>query len=249
MARTQAGRTLTGEHRRAQLQLRAATLRDFVRLWPLWDGDEQTFRRLVDATIPLVRFHRGLSAALAGTYFETFRRAERVAGTPHVVPAEQLDTDKLAASLQVTGVIMTGRALAAGKPAEQAMRTALVRVSGTVTRFALDGGRSTLVQSVQDDRQAQGWARVTDGKPCAFCAMLAARGPAYKGEASADFQAHDHCGCGAEPHYDGAEWPGRGREFQELYRRAQREARASGEGASGTANDALNNFRRLLESA
>lgn len=30
-----------------------------------------------------------------------------------------------------------------------------------------------------------GWRRITDGDPCAFCAMLASRGPAYRTEASA----------------------------------------------------------------
>lgn len=50
------------------------------------------------------------------------------------------------------------------------------------------------------------WRRVTDGKPCGFCAMLASRGPVYHSQESAEGY-HARCGCTAEP-FDGdpSEW-------------------------------------------
>jgi hypothetical protein len=101
------------------------------------------------------------------------------------------------------------------------MQAAFVRTSGAITRHILDGGRDTILGSVERDEQALGWARVTDGDPCYFCLTLAGRGPVYKTEQTADFQAHDHCGCTAEPFYRGADWPDAAREFRETYDAAQ----------------------------
>jgi hypothetical protein len=85
----------------------------------------------------------------------------------------------------------------------------------------LNAGRETITEAVQSDTQCQGWIRVSDGDPCAFCAMLLGRGPVYK-EESVGFEAHDHCACGAEPFYDGSQWPDKNRESQDLYYEAQR---------------------------
>lgn len=129
---------------------------------------------------------------------------------------------------------MTTERLAALKRPDPA-RTALVRVSGAVTRHVLNGARETLHRSVRADRRALGWARATSGAPCSFCAMLASRGPVY-GERTGDFQTHDHCSCGLEPVYRrDQEWPHGSREYQRLWREAT-------EGLSGA--EAQNAFRR-----
>jgi hypothetical protein len=244
--RTDAGGILTAQHRQAQAQLRTRGLRDFVRLWPLWQGDEDSFDQLVAATLPLIFAYHRLSSSIAGSYFDSFRRAERVPGSAAPVLARPPAEDRVVASLHVTGRVMLRRALAAGQSPELARRTALVRTSGAVSRHLLAGGRDTVLLSTREDPQALGWARVTDGNPCAFCAMAASRGPSYLSEENASFEAHDHDACSAEPSYAESEWPGRAREFADLWRRAQREAAAAGELDRGTSNDALNAFRRLL---
>ena len=217
MARTTAGATLTREHHRSQGQIRALALRNYLRLWPLWRGDERSFAQLVDATIPLVVTHHRLASSLSVAYYEAFRRAERAAGAATPRPAPPLDEDRVVASLHVTGRVMTAKALLAGQNPKQAMTAALTRTSGALTRHVLAGGRDALVLSTGEDRQAHGWARVTSRTPCAFCAMLASRGAAYRGEDTAEFEAHDHCACTAEPAYPGAVWPGRAREFRQLW--------------------------------
>ena len=116
---------------------------------------------------------------------------------------------------------------------------ALVTVSGTSSRHVLNGGRDALDELIQADDAAVGWARVTDGDPCAFCAMLASRGAVYKSAMTAGFKAHDHCACTAEPVYDAfADLPGRAQEFQDLWYSATK-------GFSG--KDAINAFRRAYE--
>jgi len=245
MARTTAGRILTEQHRQAQLQLRSRALRDYLALWPIWQGDEESFGKLAVASIVLVRAYHGLSANVAGSYFQSFRQAEGVDGEAITRLAGPIDTDKVIAGLHVTGRESVAKSLAAGRTPEDARNTALTRTSGSVTRQVLNGGRETILRSVAEDKEALGWGRVTDGDPCAFCALLASRGPVYKVN-SADFEAHDECGCGAEPFYTGSEWPGRAREFHDLYNEAVLEAEEAGELRRGTSNDLLNAFRRKL---
>jgi hypothetical protein len=200
MARTDAGAALTEQHRQGQLQLRAAAIRDFALIWPLWQGDEQSFGRLVDATVPLVGAHYQASATFAAAYFDAFRRAERVTGGRVVARRGTLNVERVVASLHVTGRVMTRRALAAGHSPQQAMQTALVRTTGAVSRHMLAGGRDTVILSAAEDRSARGWERVLSGDPCEFCLMLAGRGAVYSAD-TADFRAHDHCACAAAPAY------------------------------------------------
>jgi hypothetical protein len=77
---------------------------------------------------------------------------------------------------------------------------------------------------------------------------LAARGPVYKSEQSADFQAHDHCGCAAEPFYRGSAWPGRSREFLATYDAAQQFGLDEGllQPGENSSSARLNAVRRYL---
>jgi hypothetical protein len=87
--------------------------------------------------------------------------------------------------------------------------TALSTTLGTASRIALDGGRTTTLDTVVTDPVAVGWYRVTDGKPCAFCALLASRGIVYKENSfvtsdvrftgPGEFKVHNDCGCSVAP--------------------------------------------------
>lgn len=121
-------------------------------------------------------------------------------------------------SLLVTGPGELKRQAKMGRTEQQAKDRALVVVSGSISRQVLNGGRAATLTSVATDQQAIGWARLTDSDPCAFCLVLASRGPVYKSESSAGFQAHDACACIPVAVFSKSEpWPGRAREYRRLY--------------------------------
>ncbi len=55
---------------------------------------------------------------------------------------------------------------------EDTVDTAGRASAGAADREALRAGRDLIDQASKQDRRVLGWARVTDGNPCAFCAML-----------------------------------------------------------------------------
>lgn len=205
MAATLAGSRLTERHRTAQLALRALALRQVMEIWPAFDVDDsaRSWPAVETALLAVIGERRAVSASLAAGYFEAFRAAERVGdvASPVLAAFDEGAVARARTSLQVTGYVTIER-LRALKHADPA-QIALVRVSGAVTRHLLEGGRETLLMSVRSDRRARGWARVTSAEPCEFCSMLASRGAVYRA-GSGRFQAHDHCGCSAEPVYPGS---------------------------------------------
>lgn len=196
MARTEHGAQLTAQHKQAQHSLRSTALRGFLRLWPLWEGDDGSFQRLVMASLPLVEVHHRISANLGVAYYQAFRVAEGVGGSPAPRLIDTVDRDAVAASLYITGRNMTRKAIAAGYSADAARQVALVRTSGAVARHVLAGGRDSLVASSAADRHAHGYSRIVSAGACSFCRSLADRGTTTD-----DFRAHDHCGCSAEPDF------------------------------------------------
>jgi hypothetical protein len=239
VARTPEGALLTQQHRLAQLALRAALLRDLALLWPLFDVTEfATFDAFVAAAEVLLRARHADSAGLASSYLATFRAIEGVDGTLRRALPAPLDPDVIRSSLRGAGLLGTLNARRAGLPPEAARRNGFVRVAGASGSLVLAGGRRALLEGMARDPARPRWQRVTSSRPCAFCAMLATRGPAYRSQAGADFQAHDHCSCTPEPAYDGSQLPAVSRRLREQWSE-------STAGLSGT--DALNAFRRVVE--
>ena len=248
MAATAAGAQLTQAHRQAQLALRADVLADLTRMWRLFDQGDifATFERFATAAEILIRRRHGDSAGLAAAYFDEFRRREGIGGVATARLSTPPPREIVRESLAVAGRVGAANALRAGQTPVAAARNGLVRVLGAATSLVLGGGRRTLVESVRADRQARGWQRVTSGGACAFCSMVASRGPAFKSQTSAKFEAHDHCSCTAEPYYEGSAELAANARLREAWEVAQRQAREAGELSRGTTNDALNAFRRSL---
>lgn len=250
MARTRQGALLTVRHRQAQLALRARALRDFQRVFRVWGGDEKSFRVLVQATVPMVQAHRQTSGALAGRYFESFRRTEKVGGTATATVGRGIGRKPVVTSLYINGMNTVKRGLDSGFSMQAARQNAFVAVSGAITRHVLNGSRDVILGSVAADKEARGWYRVTSGDPCAFCAMLASRGASY-GEDTVDFEAHRHCSCEGEPRYEGSVLPPASQGFRDLWADAVTPERVWDERRQGytwrNPPDALNQFRRALE--
>lgn len=193
-------------HRQLQLALRAGTLRQVLALWPLFDLERlaETWPALRQALATLIAARHTDSVGLASAYYRAARLDAGVTGTAPIVLASLPSAEQLAISLDVVGLFGARRLLAQGRR-DVAAQT-LVKVSGAVGRHVLNGGRDTVLQSMQADPKARGWRRITSGKPCSFCSLLAGRGAVY-GKDSVDFAAHDHCSCSAEPSWDQAAQP------------------------------------------
>lgn len=172
----------------------------------------------------------GLSPVILGAAPSTIRADRRVArgnrgrGVDRRQAVDMIwldwsDNDRAArTSLIVTGPVGIKTKIRRAQTPDQAARVALVEASGAASRQIFEGGRKAMLTVIDRDDVALGWARVTDSDPCYFCAMLASRGPVYGSRRQAGFEAHDHCGCTAEPVFSrDAAWPGRGREFQQLW--------------------------------
>ena len=166
----------------------------------------------------LIGAGRQETAGLAGAYYETHRLASGVDGTTEIVYADPLTLDQTAASLLYTGPVTVKRSLAKGNTLEAAMRAAESATLGAIFRIVADGGRGTVQRTAHRDGKALGFARITDGKPCYFCAMLASRGFVYKSEETAGGQYHDRCGCIAQPAYaPDVALPERSQTFSDLW--------------------------------
>lgn len=226
MALTSEGASLTEAHRLAQARLGAQTVRDLRAVWDVLDltdlaGTTDTWLR---SATGIVIGQSSASAELAADYLTLFRSVE-IGGRATIPPLELADPTAIAQSLTVTGPVSIKKAAAAGIRPSVAGPIAQNRSAAAGMRHALNGGRRTIVDHVRSDPDARGWRRVTSGKACDFCRMLADRGAVY-GEGTSHFAAHDACSCSAEPSYDSSRrravsaWTGR-RDISAEQRRAE----------------------------
>jgi hypothetical protein len=198
------------QYRRQQVLISATLSRDVVRLLknlfnPANPGPSWAAARSVVAA--LVRDQRRRSADLAARFYRDARRSAGVSGGFTPAAPIELDEVRLLKSLDATGIAAFQKSLRAGASPDRAVDRSAVALSGSASNLALEGGRSVVDLSVQDDDEAIGWARVTDADPCPWCLMMASRGAVYHSEKSAggaknsrfigdgDFKWHNHCGC------------------------------------------------------
>ena len=240
MAATAQARRLTEAHRLAQARLGAATVRQMMAAWGLMTPDnlDASTERWLRTTMPIIAGQRVQSARLAANYVATFKALEIGTASVPVVLAEAVPAEQLVTSLTVTGPTAVKRHMRIDPTTARAMEIGQSMSARSAMRHVLDGGRDTITASVERDSQALGWARATSGRPCSFCAMIASRGPVYKGS-TVKFQPHDGCACTAEPVYrSDAAWPAGSERFRDLWSDASR-----------MDGDTTKNFRALVESA
>lgn len=238
MAVTGAGAKLTEGHRRAQIRTLDNLLAWFVAEWSTDVAfDPATFVAFVQSAAPEVAAAYQLSAEVAERYYRAFRAAEGIPGVPAVVRLAEMPPEAFVRELERTNAPGYARALrAAGMGDAQAARRVLARVMLSATQSALAGGRDMLAESLSADPRALGWQRVASSSCCAFCALLAARGPVYGTARSAGRGRHWHpgCKCTVEPVFSRrTKLPATSRRYAEIWREV------------GTGN--LADFRRRLE--
>jgi hypothetical protein len=146
----------------------------------------------------LIQAARSRGQITAQAFYQASRALAGIdAALPTIAPADQQIAADLAA-LYSTGLATAQKLIIAGQSSGQALTAAQAAVLRAAQRRILDAPRQRLIDLSNADSEARGWARVGDGDPCYFCAMLIGRGPVYT-EATAFFSAHDGCGCSARP--------------------------------------------------
>lgn len=135
--------------------------------------------------------------------------------------------------------------------------------AGKIDQAGIQPGRDLINTAASRDQRVMMWARGTGPNPCAFCAMLASRGFAYKSRAramttkgggnqtsafgGAEVKSyHPNCHC-----YPVLRWadipdptaPGRNAEWEQLWKDEIAGKRLD---ALGTTNDTLNHWRRII---
>lgn len=98
--------------------------------------------------------------------------------------------------LMLSGPIRVKTLVGGGVDRAAAVADARRRVGATAMKTIRDRDRLDVIYSCRKQRVR--CRRVTVGKTCAFCCMLAARGPVYTKDTAA-FQAHVYCDCTYEP--------------------------------------------------
>lgn len=239
MARTAGGEALTEAHRAIQIRLATGLVRDLATLWRPVDPTDirGTLEPFARAGTVITLNARRASAAAARSYYGMFRQVEGVPGVVDVALAQDPPDDVLRGGLFGAGARGIMNARQRGATVTRAAENGLVKVTGAAIQIAANGGRETLLGAVRSDPQAQGYQRVTDGDPCAFCQMIASRGVIAYSESSAGFESHGHCGCTAEPAFEGSQISARNATY-----RAEWEQATAGRGGA----DALRAFRSHL---
>lgn len=191
---------LTDLHRASQNRIGRQAAADLAGVFDLLDLEaiDATAERWLTTARGVVMSHASDSASLARQYLQAFRDSE--IGDPGF-PAQWFpNAAKIDTSLLVTGPIRAKKIAGTGRTLDDIYRITQAVSAASGQRLALDAGREVLVETIRSDERARGWERVTSGNACAFCESLAGRGAAYS-EQTSGFQAHDGCGCSAEPVY------------------------------------------------
>lgn len=195
-----AARRLTEAHRLTQVRLGAQTVQRLRAVWPMLDPNklDATFQRWLVAALPIIEAQRATSTRLASAYLTTFKTIE-TGGGPRVpiVKSGSASLEAVTTSLLVTGPLSIKNAMSRGVDLSRAVDIAEAASSASGMRYALDGGRETILETVRADPEAKGFVRVASGNACNFCEDLAGQ------ELPDDeaFQAHDGCSCTSEPVY------------------------------------------------
>lgn len=191
------------------------------------------FEHYVVVASKVINAARQNAAALGGGFYLAHRNASGVLGAmPEIAWAPLINPAQLHTSLLVTGPVAVKRALSMGSTIEQALKSAEVRTMGAAYRHTANGGRATIKGTILRDEAAIGWARVSDGRPCAFCAMLCSRGAVYESATTAGVSEdgdkyHDNCGCFVVPVYTRNDpIPGLGPELATLWEQTQKDKAA-----------------------
>lgn len=188
---------------------------------------------LLEIVPALTREYGDVAATVAAEWYEQIRSGQ-VGGTYTARLGSQIADAAPESSVKY----------AAGHLFTEKPEQTLALLTGSLQRHVLYSGRDTVARNVALDPAKPRYARVTSGKTCAWCSMLASRGFVYHDQAAAgatdDF--HDDCNCSITPEFDREQHHIEGYDPDDLYDKYQR---ARAESGSHKPNDIAASLRRL----
>ena len=241
------GRQVAIAHQAREIRMSAALSGLVYELLKRWARGDWSDRDTIAGYIAATQIAHAGSVQRAIEMIEAIRRLEapdRVHAPP--VAAE---FDQGAAYGRISGVMQDAKALdPRARTHARDLELLLQAAAVTAQRHALNAGRRTVEASTAANGTR--WRRVTDGKPCAFCAMLATRDDYTSRDAALKVQGrrgrprgrralgssyHDRCGCTAVEVLDTWEPTEQEQAYRDLYYGA-REACAEDEVPPTTEN-------------
>lgn len=112
---------------------------------------------------------------------------------------------------------------------QKAMEVSGAKAAASAYKEVVNGARDTTDELVRTNT-ALGYMRITKAKPCAFCLMLASRGPVYREDSfdqsnvrftgPGQHKVHDTCGCTLRPLFERGEenWTDTARKADDVWR-------------------------------
>lgn len=196
--------------------LATLTIADLVAFWRTLDIEDaaRSAEAIRDFLPDLLDSYVPLAAEAGAAFYDTERESAGVGGSFVAAPVGAVDVDRvqetiswgvapLFRKLQGTD-LHTGETFTTDFP-DPDPDLALSRLSGATQREVAGGARETVEDNVEKDPAKPRFARHASANACAFCALLASRGPVYRSaeSAGAGRKYHNHCHCVAVPVWDG----------------------------------------------
>lgn len=199
MASGAMSRFAAAEYQRQAIRFAGKYAGYYSELGRLWRSGKMNDTQYVRLCVELERAGHDGSAAMAAKFVSDFRKLNGV--DPGLIVYDEFDAAAALARSIATTRIMASDPDSAGNTID--------RMAVGFNRAVLNAGRDTVEWSA--GAQGRSWRRVTDGDPCAFCAMLATRSDYTTKERALTTghtrrhkrgskrplgsRYHDHCGC------------------------------------------------------
>ncbi len=185
----------------------------------------EAISRFVDAALPVLRRGHGMGVSLAKVQHRQARRAAGFRQGIRLPAAPEFNAEAAESSLRFVGLVEPARREGATMDlpfVNTEPDTTFDNVDASAARRVVQSGMDMARAAAEADKDAIGWARVTQGAgACYFCAMLESRGAVYSSESflvpdlrfeenslpptvlSGELTAktHDHCRCVLVPVY------------------------------------------------
>lgn len=227
-----ATRTQVARFRSDVGRVRAGAVADVGTLWGRVASTDALRAKagLTETLPPLLDAWGDVASVVAADAFDAFRASSSARGRHTSRVASRVETERVLKAIEY--------AITPAFAAEPDLPAVGVRLTDFTDRLVAGQADATMQLNAQADRAAYAWVP-SSAKPCAFCQMLASRGPVYHSD---EMARHDHCSCVMVPVWGPDELPG-GYDpgvYEERYRNARRDA------GSGDVREILAQMRRDL---